>query len=145
MKAVAFDPGRTTGYAQGIVDDGKLLVVTGQHKFSQSDLFTHLEWANPNVVIFERFEFRKKARKGLDMYPRELIGVIELYCQQKNVKVVKQMPAQVMGYFTDARLKEAFLYKMGKPHANDATRHILYWFKFGSGFQYNTRGYEAGF
>jgi hypothetical protein len=55
-----------------------------------------------------------------------------------------QMPASVMAYFTDKKLREAHLYKMGKPHANDAARHILYWFQFGPGYKFNKKGYFAG-
>lgn len=78
------------------------------------------------------------------MYPRELLGIVELFCQQKELKLYLQMPAQVMQYFTNSRLKEHHLYKMGKEHSNDAARHILYWFTFGAGFKFNEHGFYAG-
>lgn len=146
IKVVSLDPGRTTGYAHGIINDGSMLIVTGQLKLTQNELYTHLVNAHPDVIVCERFDYRNRARKGLDMYPRELIGVVELFTQQHELDVTLKMqtPAQAKGYYTDQRLKLDHLYKMGKPHANDAARHILYWYVFGSGFQYNTRGYESG-
>lgn len=150
LRVVALDPGRTTGYAHGIIDltEGKMLVVTGQDKFDYQGMRDHLEQTDPQIVIYERFDYRNRARKGLDMYPRELIGIIELYCSDHGLvnlgRVYPQMPSAVMQHFTDGKLKSDNLYKIGKPHANDAARHILYWFTFGPGFKYNEKGYELG-
>jgi hypothetical protein len=57
--------------------------------------------------------------------------------------LVAQMPAVIGGYFTDKRLKTDNIFKEGRPHSNDAARHLLHWFQFGPGFQYNELGYES--
>lgn len=146
MKVVAFDPGVTTGYAMGdINEDGKMLVVTGQEKWSQRDLHNNLEWYKPDYIIYESFEFRRNRKKDrVNLYPRELIGVIELYADVNNIRAHVQTPSQVMVYYTDQRLKEDKVYKPTKPHANDAARHILYWFTFGPGYKWNLKGFEVG-
>lgn len=164
MIAVALDPGVTTGYAVGSIDDGLMTVVTGEYRWSHIDLHQFLAETKPRHIIIERFEFRqgnpKSYRKGLELYSRELIGVVQLYAQLLNnnrfameeTEIVLQNPMKepTKGkpsntYFTNARLKEAGIYKTGTGgHCNDAARHLLYWFHFGAGFKYNTKGYKTG-
>ena len=55
------------------------------------------------------------------------------------------MPAQVLGkkcHWSNEKLKAARVYKVANEHANDAMRHLLYWWTFGPGFKYNTNGFE---
>jgi hypothetical protein len=145
MKVVAFDPGITTGYAMGDINEvGKMLIATGQQKWTQKGLFDNLEWFKPDRIVYESFEFRRKSRDNLELFSRELIGVIELYADVNKVPTHVQSPSQVMMYFTDSRLKKDGAYKPGKPHANDAVRHLLYWFQFGPGYKWNQEGYEVG-
>lgn len=152
MKIVALDPGRTTGYAMGHIDDhGKMIVATGQHEWKHSDLLQHLKWYEPDVIVCESFDFRrspKYQRDKVDLFSRELIGVVELYITMaENCTLHMQKPATVLGrncYFTDRKLKEDKIYKPAKPHANDAARHLLYWFTFGPGYKYNMEGYQVG-
>lgn len=144
MKVVALDPGRTTGYAMGdISEDGHMIIATGQHKWSQRDLHNNLEWYQPDYIVYETFEYRRKKDRA-DLYPRELIGVIELYADVENIRTHTQSPSSAMTYFTDTRLKEDGVYKPGKPHANDAARHLLYWFVFGPGYKWNQKGFSVG-
>lgn len=127
-------------------------VRSGQDPFTHLSLWQQLHFVKPNFLIVEQFEFRhgSRAAHGLDMYPKELIGVCELYCQLSNVAgdapcILKmQTPGYALGsMFHDNRLKEDGLYKPLKGgHANDAVRHLLMWFVSGSGFQFNSEGYE---
>lgn len=140
---VAFDPGRTTGHAVGEITDGLMLVRCGQDQFDHIMLYQQLCLLNPDAVIAEEFEFRNRARKGLDLYPRELLGVCELWCQQNKKMLFRQKAMEGKGFYTDEKLKRDGLYIRGKPHAMDGLRHLLHWYTFGFGFQYNTAGYEA--
>jgi hypothetical protein len=148
MIAIALDPGVTTGYAIGDIDNnGKMNVVSGQERWGHEDLWVFLIQNKPEVIVSERFEFRNKARTGLELYSRELIGVTKLYAQihmWPPHAVIEQMPGTVLGgFFSDDQLKRDHLYKEARPHANDAMRHLLHWYQFGSGYQYNKEGYEG--
>lgn len=161
LKVHAFDPGITTGHASGIIEDGKLGVVSGQDKWNEYQLFLQLEFTHPDIIVYERFEYRSQAAYNVDnaeLFPRNLIGVINLYCQKREadndplVEVKTFMPANVLpskkknpvaqNYWTNDRLKKARVYKVANPHANDAMRHLLYWWQFGPGFRFNTNGFE---
>jgi len=142
FKIVAFDPGVTTGYATGVIDDGKLGAVSGQGDWNESLLYMQLQMMKPHIIVYERFDYRRGQDRA-ELFSRNLIGVINLYVQQEKLECYTQMPGQVIGqYYTDKVLKESRMYKVGKPHANDAMRHLLHWFTFGAGFKYNTNGFE---
>lgn len=146
MKVIALDPGVTTGYAVGVIDGGLMQVVTGQEKWIHSELYGFLGDNKPDVLISEKFEFRNRARTGLELISREFIGVANLYAQlfmPEPHELVMQMPGSVIsGYFSKpSNMKE--VYKPGKIHSNEAAMHLLHWFQFGSGFQYNSRGFEG--
>jgi len=148
-KIAALDPGVTTGYAEGLInEEGHMYVVCGQSRWSHLELWGWLEDHQPDVIITERFEYRNRARSGLELFSRELIGVANLYTQMVMPpphELVMQPAGTVVGktsYFNNDRLKKEGLYKPARDHAMDALRHLLYWFEFGSGFQYNKRGYS---
>jgi hypothetical protein len=151
MKAVSIDPGGTTGYAVGVISDGNMKISTGQATWRHIELYNQLQLSKPDIVVCESFEFRRKEQYGVNLIPRELIGVIELYVQQRNWDVEPfepvcrldyQSASQGKGFYTDDVLKKDKLHKPGKPHANDACRHLLHWFTFGAGYEYNTGGYS---
>lgn len=155
MNAVALDPGITTGYATGIIDDetSVMSVLTGEDKWTHIDLWDFLMNAKPLFIISERFEFRhgfsakyKGGQHGLEMFSRELIGVCYLYSQmypQCEVKLQPAMKGTGGNYFSDDRLRTLGLFKSGKGHANDAARHLLYWARFKSGSQF-VKSYKSG-
>lgn len=156
MNVVALDPGITTGYATGIIDDVTCVmsVLTGEDKWSHRELWDFLMNAKPAFIISERFEFRhgigrhkhKGGQHGLEMYSRELIGVCELYSDLHPPCETRLQPAMKGtggNYFSDDKLKKLGLFKSGKGHANDAARHLLYWAKFKSGSQF-VRSYKSG-
>lgn len=142
ITVVAFDPGGTTGHAVGIIEDGTMAVRAGQTRFDHIELYNQLAFLNPQYVIAEEFEFRNRSRKGLDLYPRELLGVLELWCQQNKKLIFRQKAGQALGaYYKDTKLKQDGLYIAGKPHAMDALRHLLHWYTYGFGYQFNIQGY----
>lgn len=142
------DPGRTTGHAKGIIEDGLMKIYSGQTVFSHLDLYSNLQLLKPDFIICEIFEFRggSRAVTKVDLYPRELMGIVSLYGQQHEGSCVIywQKPSAALGaFYTDAKLKKEGLYKALKGgHSNDAVRHLLHWFVFGPGYKYNTSGFE---
>lgn len=130
MKILAFDPGGTTGVCgwhdlAGIVMQQQLDIVN--HHLA---LWTLLEAVKPDIVVYERFDFRQGKTK-IDMVAREYIGVIKLWQQQQpGVTLVPQTAAFGKGFWTNEKLKAARLYVPGSPHAMDATRHMLQYLTF---------------
>lgn len=121
MSIIALDPGKTVGWA-GIANH----IYSGQH--SVDELWDFLEYQQPiESLVVERFHVR---HMGVALDPVECIGVIKEWARQNKVIIHWQMPHQAKHFFTDARLREKGLYKKGKPHANDAVRHLLYYKKF---------------
>lgn len=138
MKIIAIDPGVTSGLCFGVIEsDGKLVVTPKQERFLVSDLWKVLEAWEPKHIICERFEFRKGSKAGLKLDSVKFIGVAELYAQLKRVKIHGQMAAQGKSYYTDVQLKRLGIYVPSLPHGMDALRHMLHWYTFGSGYQYN--------
>ena len=144
IRVLALDPGKTTGFAQGRIDDGLMIVSSGQLEYSPFQLYLAMKLAEPTHLVYESFEFRRHARDKLELYSCELIGIIKMFAEETECDIKPQTAAQGKAHFTDAKLKSALIYKPNKPHANDAVRHLLQWFQFGQGFQFNTRGYESG-
>lgn len=144
IKVIAFDPGITTGYAIGFIKDGRMGVLSGQQKYSHNELYAAMKLAHPDIAVTESFEFRRKSRSGLILFSVEMIGVMALYCGHHGIPLFRQTAMKGKSYYTDAKLKKDHLYKTAKPHANDACRHLLHWYTFGSGYQYNTQGYKPG-
>jgi hypothetical protein len=125
--------------------------------WKELDLYLQLKLQQPNIIIYERFEYRA-AKHGtygdlsnVELFSRNLIGVINLYIQEvqgagNEILYYPQMPSYALGkkcYFTDQKLKNSGVYKTANVHANDAMRHMLMWWQFGPGFKYNTDGYEG--
>ena len=149
IKVHAFDPGVTSGYATGIIENGHMGVVSGQAKWSEWPLYCELKRSKPDIIIYETFEYRntrgRQQPDAINLFPRNLIGVLNLYVQETSTALYTQTPAQAKGSpYNDQRLKREHLYKITDGgHANDAMRHLLYWFTFGSGYQFNTKGYKG--
>jgi hypothetical protein len=155
VKVIALDPGGTTGWAKGLIreDEGIMYVASGQDVWNHVELWDNLTIIKPKIIVCERFDFRKrgvKQEEAANLISRELIGVVELYYQlanrlipEENVQLYMQMPAEALGGYwsEDNRLKEDKVFRAGRPHANDAMRHLLQWFMFKEGFKYNKKGF----
>lgn len=142
MNIIAIDPGIQSGYCYAkISPDGRLMYYPFQAVDDVDDLWRRLDGFKPRHLIIEDFEFRggvAQRKTGLNLFPVQAIGVARLYgLTQGQVAIHIQKAAQGKSYYTDIVLKNKDLYVRGKPHAMDATRHLLQWFTFGSGFQYN--------
>lgn len=137
MRVIALDPGGTTGYAIAVLDDPRSFgFCYAQKKFDEAGLSRLITQIHPHHIVCEDFEYRNKARAGLDLTPVKLIGVVNYLCQIMRYELTMQKAAVGKGHFTDDRLKQLQVYQKGVPHGRDACRHLLHWLTFGKGHQY---------
>ncbi len=151
MELVVFslDPGVTTGYAIGVVkdvDDERTVmgVSANQARMNCLELWTQMIEIKPDKIICESFEFRQhKQVPGLELYSRNLIGVVQLYSEMfaDEVTLYMQTASKGKGYFNNDKLKEHEMYIKGKEHARDAIRHLLHWINFGAGYSLGIQEY----
>lgn len=139
MRIIAIDPGVTTGFCYAELDEdlGKVEYDPFQWKDEVNDLWERLYEFKPDVIICEDFEHRRgNYQGGLNLFPVQLIGVTRLFSLNEGVPIFLQKAAQGKSYYTDPILKQLNLYRRGIPHGMDASRHLLQWCMFGSGYQY---------
>lgn len=141
VTALALDPGRTTGFAVGNIDMQVCEVSYFQDKMDHSELYNFLGRGFYDHIICETFKFRQ-GKTGVDLYPCELIGVVHLWDQRNDgdSTLTMQEPWVQSGkkvFFSDTRLKDMGLYIKAIEHGRSAVKHLLYWFQFGAGSQYN--------
>lgn len=137
---LAIDPGKTTGFCIGQKDGTSLRLSPAQYELGHLEFYAFLDRSQATYLICESFEYRNRARAGLDLTPVELIGVVKLFDEQREHQhVYFQSPAQGKGHFTDQKLKDLGVYKRGVPHGMDATRHLLHWYTFGAGYKFSSR------
>jgi len=142
LRVLSIDPGRTTGYALSALDKETFYIAYGQADLDHNTFWGFLKKTNTHQVIHtvcEDFEYRKgKQQEGLDLYPVELIGVLRLFCSNDRwYPLWMQKAAQGKGYYDDTKLRGMKLYHKGLEHGRDAARHLLHWFNFGYGYQFN--------
>lgn len=125
---VALDPGKATGVA--VLNEGYSIVAFVE-KFSHRALYGFLQETSPVTIVYERFDYRPH-QPNADLYPVELIGIINLYGQESGCSLVPQKQLKGhRGFWTDDKLKALDLYKVGEQgHSNDATRQLLYYLTF---------------
>lgn len=151
LSVLAIDPGVTTGYSIAIIEDDRIDVYSKQEKLSQLDFYKLLNDQYPTVIICEDFQYRNRARAGLELYSVQLIGVVNLFVQSNipslfGPVLYMQSPAVIGGFFKPKqKLKDRGLYKTNSVHAMDSLRHLLYWFEFAAGYQlWNNKPYKRG-
>jgi len=135
VRVIALDPGGTTGVStyDGDVWGHYQLGPTEHHR----ELYHALDATEPDVVVYERFQYqRRELTRGvaLNLDAVEYIGVVKFWhALHLNVDLVCQTPHQAKKFWDDDKLKTLGLYITGAPHANDATRHLLYYVTFNRG------------
>lgn len=141
--AIALDPGKTTGIAFGhIYKEPPLLIHYSQADMDENELYEFLEENKPDYLICEDFHMRRSSR-GADLTPVRLIGIVGMYANRTHeCTLYMQTPASAgaggkNGPYSNARLKELGVYKRGIEHGRDALRHLLIWYTFGAGYQFN--------
>src|SRR5215471_9094290 len=139
-RILAVDPGITSGYSLGLCTEKSLLVTCDQMEMDVRVLNDLLKDWDPHYLITESFEYRNKPRKGLELFSRNLIGVMQLHdLTTPTVKFKQQMAAQGKGHYNDTKLKKMNVYVAGREHGRDALRHLLQWWTFGGGYQFNKK------
>lgn len=143
-RVLAIDPGVTTGYCYAKIEGGKIKYHPFQIVDDVDDFWARLQKFDPSYIVMEDFEFRGGARKGLDLFPVQMIGVARLYSlhPKTNCTLFIQKAATGKSYYSDAVLKQRNLYKRGNPHAMDASRHLLQWFTFGFGHKFQGQDHD---
>lgn len=127
MRVLSLDPGGTTGYAITTFGPNLELNIerSGQIKNGLKGFLDFhwdvLESQELDFIICENFELREGIY-GADLTPVYIIGALEaLY---PTVPIIYQAPYQ-KPLVDDDRLKKLGLYEPGKPHRNDAVRHMV--------------------
>ena|ERR1051325_1405038 len=146
---LVIDPGITTGFVYGAVNETEIYLKPFQERFSCYELMQILLHKEPKTLIYEDFEFRRNLIHA-ELFPVQLIGVINCWAESVGKQfpdLVAQRAAQVFGkgaYFNDSKkLKELGIYKEQtggeKNHMMEAMRHFAYWYTFGSGHKFYPR------
>lgn len=146
MKIISIDPGVTTGYCYAeLTPKERLVYYPFQNTEDVDDFWRRLQKFEPRYIIIESFQFRQgKQRSGINLFPRELIGVARLYSliADHPVALYLQSAATGKSYYRDATLKALGLRKLGDAtklvHGIDASRHLLQWVTFGAGYEFNS-------
>lgn len=130
---VALDPGETTGWASFSPSHERDGYKSGEWHYDQVwEGITAPQVFNKPItrLVYESFKLREANPHAVNLTPVEVIGVIKLAARIHKIKLVPQTPSEGKGFWSDDRLKEFQLYKAGKPHANDAMRHLLHYLHF---------------
>ena len=131
---VALDPGKTVGVAICAYDLKKRTARWDHAQVRDNEVWSILELYSEKGlqrVIAESFTFR--AKTAVNLVGAEVQGIIKEFCRQFRIPYEPQNPSEGKHYFTNKRLIDLDLYIPNKPHANDATRHLLYYLNFGGG------------
>lgn len=140
MLVVTLDPGITTGVVEAKIPwegNADVQLMPSQHKWDHVSFDKFLKNTAPDAIIYERFEYRRGLGNA-ELFPRELIGIINLYGAYEDVVLFAQMPARKNEFFKKKeKIKELELWVPDLRHGMDAMRHFLYWWSFGPGFQFN--------
>lgn len=144
FSCLALDPGKTTGLCYAEMREGRLCITPGEQRLSMFEMAALLETfiqRDGKHIVYEDFTFRNAVKRGTDLTPVKIIGIIELFMGQYEpmVTFTAQMPAAQgdSAFYTDEKLKQLGVYwAHGRGHARSATKHLLYWLNFGAGGQY---------
>jgi hypothetical protein len=131
---LAIDPGETTGLAKAVLDEQRLVSVTGSEGvISPMQMFGLLDSISPDYLVAEGFEYRNDSRPGLVLYSRNLLGVCEMWAELRNACFRTQSAAKGKGFYGNEKLRKLGYYESSSPHARDAIRHLLTFLTFGLG------------
>lgn len=127
----------------GRLSQDRFYLKASQHEFTHLGLYRAINEIAPGHIICENFTYRPgPARPSLVLFSLEMIGVVKLYVEQNtHVELFMQGAAEAEGkdaYFNNDRLKTMSLYQRGVPHGLSAMRHLLAWYHFKQGYQYNS-------
>jgi hypothetical protein len=140
--ALAIDPGVTSGTCLAWHDGTVLLVAPDEFPYglwAMYDLCRAIEgYKGSSHIIYEDFQYRQNSPTRLNLMPVKMIGVIECCAESAKgeIQYWRQTAAQGKAFYSDARLKQLGIYRKGRKHGRDATRHLMQWLTFGAGSQF---------
>lgn len=119
---VAIDPGQTTGFAWRAPDDS-----LRQVQVPGSEITTILNGLHATYGITEVVaeNFRSRPGPAVNLSASEALGAIQLWCEERGIRMVRQEPSAAKKVFDNDRLRECGGWKRGQNHARDATRHLF--------------------
>lgn len=136
----SIDPGGTTGaasyklpprgktspniyyYDYADMIDGREFGPHSHHK----ELWIYLTNLNPDVVLCEKFT--GPDNEAALLISCHYIGVVELYCElTKKPLIMRNREFKDVLWLKGDALKKLGLYHPGKPHRNDANRHLIHY------------------
>jgi hypothetical protein len=129
MRLAVVDPGKTSGW---VIASGFLQEVRCGETSKVAVLMHRLDEWQPEVLIAEAFRlypWRAKEQFWGNMPAAEVVGAVKAWCEAASVRYVEQCAA-CRGIISDFALRRAGLWAptIGKPHARDAARHLLYYY-----------------
>ena len=139
-RIVALDPGGTTGWSTITINDDDVLSFNHgmlQRQQHHQQLYKLLEdlqvGVNDYEIVCESFEYRNASRPGLELVSVEYIGVMKLFCQERNIQFHMQSASQgkvrdkPTAFVKSENLKRLGLWSPSQVHAMDAYGHLLYY------------------
>lgn len=124
MSVWAFDPGTLTGVAVWDGADG-LSPLSGQYTVEELYALVDEHCTDVATAQIEMFTITEATvRKARVSDPMDVIGYLRYAAWRCGWAVAWSKPADVMRRFPDASLRQAGLYVKGRPHQNDAARHL---------------------
>lgn len=119
----AFDPGTLTGVAMWRVGHG--LVLADQFTIAEIYKLVDENCATISHGQIERFTISAATlRKARVDDPLDVIGYLKYAAWRCDFPIDFSKPADAMAAFPDEALRRGGLFTKGKPHANDAARHL---------------------
>ena len=130
LVVLAYDPGETTGYAVWGYPEGEM-------SFGQAPWFDAATWSMTYVeALVEAYEVQlvsesfvitqRTLRTSRENWSLEFIGILRwLALRYTGNELVLQSPGNAKSFGSDARLNALGWRQKGRPHANDAARHLL--------------------
>jgi len=140
----AIDPGKTVGWAQfEVFENSKVeLQKCGQTEWKRFLKIFKLkvESGKKFEVVIENYTVRSttiSANLNKELLTAKVIGVIEFFCRQNNIKWTLQPAGIGNAFFDKERLKGMGMWEVGKRHARDAIRHGLWFITFNKNWEGN--------
>ena len=120
------DPGKTTGAAFLDMETGWFSA--GQ--YDSDELSRHLfamstTYGSRLRLGYEQYLAAGGPHKGTSKHSQGAIGVIESQARQYEITLLRPVPSSSRLVASPAFLRRIGWYKPGKPHANDAARHLF--------------------
>lgn len=128
---IGIDPGDTTGVCK---------FESGALKYSSQLAGEHIEVVRQiadliceelvDLVICEDYrvyEWKAMQHSNSRVDTLRKIGMIEYLCDSIDIPLVLQSASEGKSFVSDYRLKQWGMFKSGKPHANDAIRHVAHY------------------